>query len=110
MHAEKNERGVFGRVVKAAGLDCLVPFTGQSPSAFKIGPGVIVIIITKENRMLELLIYVAYCGEFPVNLARRIPGHTEWNRHVMYRAIEEKYVRMYRGKYRQRIIKSLRIL
>ena len=61
------------------------------------------------NRMIELLFFVGYCGEFPVHLVNRIGGHWDWNRHVVYHALEKGYVTMYRGKYRQRILKSLRL-
>lgn len=61
------------------------------------------------NRMVELLFYVGYCGEFPVHLVGRIGGHWDWNRHVVYRALDKGYVTLFRGKYRQRILKSLRI-
>lgn len=66
-------------------------------------------ITSKEDRMLELLWFVGYCVEFPTQLAVRIGGHPEWNRHVMYRAIEEGYVEVYRGRSRQRIIRSMRL-
>ena len=59
--------------------------------------------------MLELLWLVTYCGEVPVQVAGRIPGHLEWNRHVMYEAREKGYLDVYRAKYRQRVIRSLRI-
>lgn len=70
---------------------------------------VIVLITGDENRLLTLLWFVGYCGEFPSQLASRIGGHPEWNRHVMYRAIHSGYVSVYRGRYRQRVIRSLRL-
>lgn len=70
---------------------------------------VMLLLTNGFNRMVELLFYVGYCGEFPVYLANRIDGHWDWNRHVVYRALEKGYVTMYRGKYRQRILKSLRL-
>lgn len=61
-------------------------------------------------RMLDLLWWVGYCGDFPVCLAKRINGHEEWNRHVMYETIRKGYLEVYRaGKKRQRVIRSLRI-
>ena len=66
-------------------------------------------ITCKNDRMLELLWFVGYCGEFPSQLAIRVGGHPEWNRHVKYRAIEEGYVTVFRGKNRQRVIRSLRL-
>lgn len=66
-------------------------------------------ITGKEDRMLELLWFVGYCVEFPTQLATRIGGHPEWNRHVMYRAIEQGYVEVFRCKSRQRVIRSMRL-
>lgn len=62
-----------------------------------------------DGRMAELLWLVGYCGDFPTQLASRIGGHPEWNRHVMYRAIKQGYLSVWRGKYHQRIVRSLRI-
>ena len=62
-----------------------------------------------NNRMLELLWFIGYCREFPSQLAERIGGHPEWNRHVKYEAIKKGYVTVYRTKYRQRVIRSLRL-
>lgn len=46
-------------------------------------------MITHVNdRMLEFLWFVGYCGEFPSQLAERIGGAVWWNRHIKYRAIE----------------------
>ena len=59
--------------------------------------------------MLVLLWHVAYCCEFPTQLAKRIEGHPQWNRHVMYRAIKKHYVEVYRCTFRQRTIRSMRI-
>ncbi|MBP0973931.1 MAG: hypothetical protein J5851_08505, partial [Oscillospiraceae bacterium] len=42
-------------------------------------------------------------------LASRISGHPEWNRHVMYRATKMHYVEILRWRYRQRALRSLRI-
>jgi len=67
------------------------------------------LITCKNDRMLELLWFVGYCGEMPSQLALRIGGHPEWNRHVKYRAIQEGYLRVFRGKHRQRVIRSLRL-
>ena len=54
-------------------------------------------MITKfEDRLLTLLIFVGYCIEFPKQMSSRIGGNPEWNRHVMYRAIQERYVSLFR--------------
>ena len=45
-------------------------------------------ITCKNDRLLELLWFVGYCIEFPTQLAVRIGGGAEWNRRVMYRALE----------------------
>ena len=39
--------------------------------------------------------------EFPTQLAVRIGGGAEWNRRVMYRAIREGYVKLYRRKHKR---------
>ena len=61
------------------------------------------------NRLLELLILVGYSIEFPAKLAQRIGGHEQWNRHVMYRAIRERYVFMNRMENPRHVIKSLQL-
>lgn len=66
-------------------------------------------ITSKEDRMLELLWFVGYCVEFPTQLASRIGGHPDWNRHVMYKAIDRGYVEVARGRSRQRIFRSMRL-
>ena len=45
--------------------------------------------------------------EFPTQLAVRIGGGAEWNRRVMYRAIREGYVKLYRRKHKRHVIRSL---
>lgn len=45
--------------------------------------------------------------EFPTQLAVRIGGGAEWNRRVMYRAIREGYVRLYRKKHKRHVIRSM---
>lgn len=62
-----------------------------------------------ENRLLELLWFVGYCIEFPTMLATRIDGHEDWNRHVMYRAIREGYVTLYRKQVNRHVLRSLSI-
>ena len=57
--------------------------------------------------LLELLWFVGYCIEFPTQLAVRIGGGAEWNRRVMYRAIREGYVRLYRKKHKRHVIRSM---
>lgn len=64
-------------------------------------------ITCKNDRMLELLWFVGYCVEFPTQLAVRIGGGAEWNRRVMYRAIEQGYVELFRKKYKRHVIRSL---
>lgn len=67
-------------------------------------------MITCDNgRMLEFLWFVGFCEEFPSQLASRIGGHPEWNRHVKYRAIQRGYVEVFKGNYRRRVIRSLRL-
>jgi hypothetical protein len=103
----KKTRGVFGQGAKPCFLQL-----GQPPAdsgSQLLLKEVIVLITAEENRMLELLWFVGYCGDFPSQLAYRIGGHPEWNRHVMYRAIKLGYVTVYRGQYRQRVIRSLRL-
>ncbi len=60
-----------------------------------------------KDRLLELLIFIGYSVEFPVQLSRRIGGSMDWNRHVMYRAIREGYVSLYRRKDKRYVIRSL---
>ena len=64
-------------------------------------------ITCKNDRLLELLWFVGYCIEFPTQLAVRIGGGAEWNRRVMYRAIQEGYVRLYRKKHKRHVIRSM---
>ena len=45
----------------------------------------------------------------PSQLADRICGHPDWNRHVKYKAIKRGYISVYRVQYRQRVIRSLRL-
>ena len=62
-----------------------------------------------NDRLFQLLCYVGYSIEFPKFLASRIGGHPDWCRHVMYRAIKEGYVDVYRRETAKRVITSLRI-
>ena len=64
-------------------------------------------ITCKNDRLLELLWFVGYCIEFPAQLAVRIGGGAEWNRRVMYRAIREGYVKLFRKKHHRHVIRSL---
>lgn len=64
-------------------------------------------ITCKNDRLLELLWFVGYCIEFPTQLAMRIGGGPEWNRRVMYRAIHEGYVKLYRRKYKRHVVRSM---
>ena len=43
----------------------------------------------KVDRLLDLLILVGYSVAFPVTLAKRLSGHEQYDRCVMYRAIRE---------------------
>lgn len=58
---------------------------------------------------MEILWFVGYCVDFPKLLAYRVGGHPDWNRHVVYRAIKDGYLSVYRGTYRNRVINSLRL-
>ena len=60
-------------------------------------------ITCKNDRLLELLWFVGYCIEFPTQLAVRIGGGAEWNRRVMYRAIREGYVKLFRKKHQRHV-------
>ena len=62
-----------------------------------------------DDRLFQLLCYVGYSIEFPKFLASRIGGHPDWCRHVMYRAIKEEYVSVFRKKTAKRVVTSLRI-
>lgn len=62
-----------------------------------------------EKRLMQLLWYVGYCGEFPVSLVGRIGGHPEWNRHVMYDGLSRGFLVLYRVEHRRQVVKSLRI-
>lgn len=66
-------------------------------------------LFQSDDRMLELLWFVGYCVDFPAQLADRIDGHWEWNRHVKYRAIKSGYLSVHRDVYQQRVIRSLRL-
>ena len=63
----------------------------------------------KNDRLLEMLIMIGYSIEFPTNLAKRIEGHWDWNRHIMYRAIEDGYVSLLRKKVGKHVLRSLHI-
>lgn len=60
-------------------------------------------------RMAQILWFVGFCGEMPVSLAVRIDGHPEWNRHVVYRAVELGYLSIYRKKHSRWIVRTLRL-
>lgn len=62
-----------------------------------------------KNRLLMLLWCVGFCVEFPKRLVVRIGGHPEWNRHVLYRALRDGYLEMYRSSFRDREVRSLRL-
>lgn len=67
------------------------------------------LITGDSGRMVELLWFIGFCGEFPSQLAERIGGHPDWNRHVKYEAIKKDYVTVYREESHQRVIRSLRL-
>ena len=81
---------------------------GAEVSTVSLGSLVIEIgvpmITCKNDRLLELLWFVGYCIEFPAQLAVRIGGGAEWNRRVMYRAIREGYVKLFRKKHHRHVI------
>ena len=62
-----------------------------------------------EKRLLKLLVFIGYCVEFPVQLTKRIGGHSDWNRHVMYRAIREEYAVLYRWSDSRHVYRSLHL-
>lgn len=66
-------------------------------------------ITSKDDRMLEFLWFVGFCQEFPTQLASRLDGHPDWNRHVMYHAVQRGLVTISRGRNRQRVIRSLKL-
>ena len=61
----------------------------------------------KVDRLLDLLILVGYSVAFPVKLAKRISGHEQYDRYVMYRAIREGYVHLMRKEGKRQVIRSL---
>ncbi len=61
----------------------------------------------KVDRLLDLLILVGYSVAFPVTLAKRISGHAQYDRYVMYRAIREGYVHLMRKEGKRQVIRSL---
>lgn len=65
--------------------------------------------LDEKNRLLLLLWFVGYCVEFPKRLVVRIGGHPEWNRHVLYRALQDGYLELYRSSFRDRELRSLRL-
>ena len=63
----------------------------------------------KVDRLLDLLILVGYSIAFPVKLAKRISGHEQYDRCVMYRAIREEYVTLLRKEGKRQVIRSLQL-
>ena len=61
----------------------------------------------KVDRMLDLLVLVGYSVAFPVKLAKRLSGHEQYDRCVMYRAIREGYVLLMRREGKRQVIRSL---
>ena len=63
----------------------------------------------KVDRLLDLLILVGYSVAFPVTLAKRLSGHEQYDRCVMYRAIRERYVLLTRREGKRQVIRSLQL-
>lgn len=63
----------------------------------------------RSKRVTEILGLVGLCSFFPTNLIRRIGGHPEWNRHMMYYAVNHGYLERLRRTHKQRVVSSLRI-
>ena len=63
----------------------------------------------KVDRMLDLLVLVGYSVAFPVKLAKRLSGHEQYDRCVMYRAIREGYVLLMRREGKRQVIRSLQL-
>lgn len=61
----------------------------------------------KVDIMLDLLVLVGYSVAFPVKLAKRLSGHEQYDRCVMYRAIREGYVLLMRREGKRQVIRSL---
>ena len=61
----------------------------------------------KVDRMLDLLVLVGYSVAFPVKLTKRLSGHEQYDRYVMYRAIREGYVLLMRREGKRQVIRSL---
>ena len=89
-------------------LFMIMMITGSLGSQF-LSTGGDELITCKNDRMLELLWFIGYCGEFPSQLAVHIGGHPEWNRHLKYEAIKKEYVSVFRGEYQERTVRSLRL-
>ena len=63
----------------------------------------------KVDRLLDLLVLIGYSIEFPVKLAKRISGHEQYDRIVMYRALREGYAELLRREGKRQVIRSLRL-
>ena len=63
----------------------------------------------KLDRLLDLLVLVGYSIAFPVKLAKRISGHEQYDRCVMYRAVREGYVSLIRSEGKRQVIRSLQL-
>ena len=63
----------------------------------------------KVDRLLDLLILVGYSISFPAALAKRLSGHEQYDRVVMYRAIREGYVVLIRREGKRQVIRSLQL-
>lgn len=63
----------------------------------------------KVDRLLDLLILVGYSISFPATLAKRLSGHEQYDRAVMYRAIREGYVVLIRREGKRQVIRSLQL-
>ena len=67
-------------------------------------------IMTRNvDRLLDLLILVGYSISFPAALAKRLSGHEQYDRTVMYRAIRKGYVVLIRREGKRQVIRSLQL-
>lgn len=67
------------------------------------------IMMRKVDRLLDLLILVGYSISFPAALAKRLSGHEQYDRNVMYRAIRKGYVVLIRRESKRQVIRSLQL-
>lgn len=65
--------------------------------------------IHKVDRLFLVLSYVAFCGEFPKQMAFRVGGYPDFTRRTTHKALEEGYLREWNGVKGKRAVNSLRI-